>query len=117
MNNVIGDVRDLEHLQNVFTEVQPEIVFHFATRPIVRESCKETRYTYETNVMGTVNLLECVRQYWNLEKRQNEANELFKAKWKSKAEHNAPHEATFLKVDCSLLKKTFSWKPRCILEC
>lgn len=62
MNSVIGDVRDFEHLQNVFTEAQPEIVFHLAAQPIVRESYKAPRYTYETNVMGTVNVLECVRQ-------------------------------------------------------
>lgn len=269
MNSVMGDVRDFEHLQNVFTEVQPEIVFHLAAQPLVRESYKEPRYTYETNVMGTVNLLECVRQcgsvksvlnvttdkvylnrertegyreeeqldgfdpysnskscselvthcyknsffadgkvaistaragnvigggdfaqdriipdcvramqegkvievrnphsfrpyqhvleplavylmiaakqyedacyagyynvgpddcdciatgeladlfckYWNLENGKNnkvEANELLKVKWESKAECNAYHEANFLKLDCSLLKKTFGWKP------
>ena len=63
IKSVIGDVRDLEHLKNVFAEVQPEIVFHLAAQPIVRESYREPRYTYETNVMGTVNVLECVRQY------------------------------------------------------
>ena len=62
IKSVIGDVRDFENLQNVFAEVQPEIVFHLAAQPIVRESYKEPRYTYETNVMGTVNLLECVRR-------------------------------------------------------
>ena len=290
IKGVIGDVRDFEHLQNVFSEVQPEIVFHLAAQPIVRESYREPRYTYETNVMGTVNLLECVRQcdsvksvlnvttdkvylniervegykedepldgfdpysnskscselvthcyknsffatndglqnqtgikgnniarqvaistaragnvigggdfaqdriipdcvramqegkvievrnphsvrpyqhvleplavylmivakqyedagyasyynvgpddcdcittgelanlfckYWNLEKNHNnpvEANELFKAKWESKAERNAPHEANFLKLDCTLLKKTFGWQPRWHIE-
>lgn len=286
MNSVIGDVRDFEHLQNVFSETQPELVFHLAAQPIVRESYKEPRYTYETNVMGTVNVLECVRlcssvksvlnvttdkvylnreraegykeeesldgfdpysnskscselvthcyknsfftanaglknqvantgnsnarqvaistaragnvigggdfaqdriipdcvramqegkvievrnphsirpyqhvleplavylmiaakqyedvcyagyynvgpddcdsittgeladlfcKYWNLKKdpiNHFEANEPFRAKWKCKAEQNAPHEANFLKLDCSLLKKTFGWKPR-----
>ena len=290
MNSVIGDVRDFEHLKNVFAEVQPEIVFHLAAQPIVRESYKEPRYTYETNVMGTVNVLECVRQcssvksvlnvttdkvylnreraegyreeepldgfdpysnskscselvthcykncffatnvnlqkqtanaggsvkrqvaistaragnvigggdfaqdriipdcvralqnrkvievrnphsirpyqhvlepltvylmiaakqyedscysgyynvgpddcdcittgeladlfckYWNLKKNQNnqvEANEPYKAKWESKAERNAPHEANFLKLDCRLLKKTFGWQPRWHIE-
>ena len=61
MNSVIGDVRDLEHLKQVFEEVQPEIVFHLAAQPIVRESYKNPVYTYETNVMGTVNVLECIR--------------------------------------------------------
>lgn len=61
ITHVIGDVRDLEHLKTVFAEVQPEIVFHLAAQPIVRESYKDPVYTYETNVMGTVNLFECVR--------------------------------------------------------
>lgn len=290
MNSVIGDVRDFEHMQNVFTEAQPEIVFHLAAQPIVRDSYKEPRYTYETNVMGTVNVLECIRhcqtvksflnvttdkvylnrereegyreeepldgfdpysnskscselvthcykncfftanaglqnqtantgnniakqvaistaragnvigggdfaqdriipdcvravqegkiievrnphsirpyqhvleplavylmiaekqyedacyagyynvgpddydcimtgeladlfcKFWNLEMNQNnqvEANELFKAKWDSKVEPKAPHEANFLKLDCSFLKKTFGWQPRWHIE-
>lgn len=58
----IGDIRNLKHLQQVFDEVQPEIVFHMAAQPIVRESYANPVYTYETNVMGTVNLLECVRR-------------------------------------------------------
>lgn len=57
----VGDIRDLEHLQNFFKEVKPEIVIHMAAQPIVRESYKNPVYTYETNVMGTVNVLECVR--------------------------------------------------------
>ena len=61
MNSVIGDVRDFEHLKAVFAQAQPEIVLHLAAQPIVRDSYKAPRYTYETNVMGTVNLLECVR--------------------------------------------------------
>ena len=61
MNSVIGDIRDLELLQKVFKEVQPEIVIHMAAQPIVRESYKNPVYTYDVNVMGTVNVLECVR--------------------------------------------------------
>ena len=56
-----GDVRDLEHLKKVFSEVQPEIVIHMAAQPLVRESYKNPVYTYDVNVMGTVNVLECVR--------------------------------------------------------
>ena len=63
IESVISDVRDFEHLQHVFAEAQPEIVFHLAAQPIVREGYKDPRYTYETNVMGTVNVLECVRNY------------------------------------------------------
>ena len=58
---MVGDIRDLEHLSRVFEETRPEIVFHLAAQPIVRESYQEPVYTYETNVMGTVNVLECVR--------------------------------------------------------
>lgn len=61
IRNEIGDIRDFEHLKRVFDEFQPEIVFHLAAQPIVRDSYKNPVYTYETNVMGTVNVLECVR--------------------------------------------------------
>lgn len=61
MNSIIGDIRDLKHLKQVFDEVQPEIVIHMAAQPIVRDSYKDPVYTYDVNVMGTVNVLECVR--------------------------------------------------------
>lgn len=61
MNSVIGDIRDLRHLKEVFDACKPEIVIHMAAQPIVRDSYKDPVYTYETNVMGTVNILECVR--------------------------------------------------------
>jgi len=62
MHSVIDDIRDLEKLKAAFAETQPEIVFHLAAQPIVRESYKNPVNTYETNVMGTVNVLEAVRQ-------------------------------------------------------
>ena len=58
---IMGDVRDYSSLKAAFEAAQPEIVFHLAAQPIVRESYRSPAYTYETNVMGTVNLLECVR--------------------------------------------------------
>ena len=61
MNPVIGDIRDLDRLKKVFQETQPEIVIHLAAQPIVRNSYQDPVYTYETNVMGTVNVLEAVR--------------------------------------------------------
>ena len=61
MRSVTGDVRDVALLKSVFDETQPEIVFHLAAQPIVRESYRSPRTTYEINVMGTVNVLECVR--------------------------------------------------------
>ena len=59
--HVKGDVRDLAHLKRVFEEHQPEIVIHMAAQPIVRVSYQDPVGTYDTNVMGTVNVLECVR--------------------------------------------------------
>ncbi len=61
IRSVIGDIRDLAHLKTVFDKARPEVVLHLAAQPIVRDSYKEPVYTYETNVMGTVNVLECVR--------------------------------------------------------
>jgi len=61
MHSVTGDIRDLDHLKKVFAEIQPEFVLHMAAQPLVRTSYKEPVYTYETNVMGTVNVMECVR--------------------------------------------------------
>ena len=61
VRSVIGDVRDMAALKAAFDEAQPEIVLHLAAQPIVRESYRNPAYTYETNVMGTVHLLECVR--------------------------------------------------------
>lgn len=61
MDSRIGDIRDLETLRQTIGETKPEIVLHLAAQPIVRESYINPRETYETNVMGTVNLLECIR--------------------------------------------------------
>lgn len=61
MNSMIGDVRDYPAMRAAFEQTQPEIVLHLAAQPIVRDSYKDPLYTYETNVMGTVHLLECVR--------------------------------------------------------
>lgn len=61
MKIIIGDIRDLDKLHRVFTEYRPEIVIHLAAQPIVRESYNNPVYTYDVNVMGTVNVLECIR--------------------------------------------------------
>ncbi len=61
MHSVIGDVRDFKRLQKEFDHAKPEVVFHLAAQPLVRQSYIMPRETYETNVMGTVNVLECVR--------------------------------------------------------
>ncbi|MFT3982372.1 MAG: CDP-glucose 4,6-dehydratase [Lachnospiraceae bacterium] len=56
-----GDIRDRESLRRIFEKEQPEIVIHMAAQPLVRESYANPADTYETNVMGTVNLLDCIR--------------------------------------------------------
>ncbi len=61
MISVIGDVRNYKAMKEAFDTVRPEIVLHLAAQPIVRDSYKMPVYTYETNVMGTVNILECIR--------------------------------------------------------
>ena len=61
ITSIIGDIRDYQSLKAAFDAAQPEIVLHLAAQPIVRDSYKDPVYTYETNVMGTVNILECVR--------------------------------------------------------
>lgn len=61
INSFIGDVRCFDSLKKTFDEAEPEIVFHLAAQPIVLESYRNPKYTYETNVLGTVNILECIR--------------------------------------------------------
>lgn len=61
ITSIIGDIRDINSLEEAITKAQPEIVFHLAAQPIVRDSYKKPVYTFETNVMGTVNVLECIR--------------------------------------------------------
>ena len=57
----IDDIRDCNRLVQIFNEVKPEIVIHMAAQPLVRESYENPVYTYEVNVLGTVNVLECAR--------------------------------------------------------
>lgn len=57
----IIDIRDLESMKKIFDEVKPEIVIHMAAQPLVIESYKNPVYTYDVNVMGTVNVCECIR--------------------------------------------------------
>lgn len=61
MKSIIGDIRNLETLQQAMQEAKPEIVLHLAAQPLVRHSYQHPVETYSTNVMGTVNVLEAVR--------------------------------------------------------
>lgn len=62
LTTVYGDVRDLDKMMKLVNDFQPEIIIHMAAQPIVRESYRDPVSTYSINVMGTVNILECVRQ-------------------------------------------------------
>lgn len=61
MTDIRGDIRDLEAMKKAFDAAEPEIVIHMAAQPIVRESYRDPVGTYASNVMGTVNILECIR--------------------------------------------------------
>ena len=62
MQSIIGDIRDLSSLENALREAKPDIVIHMAAQPLVRESYKDPVTTFETNIMGTVNLLDVLRR-------------------------------------------------------
>lgn len=61
VTHIVGDVRDLNALKTAMMQAKPDVVIHMAAQPIVRESYANPVYTYETNVMGTVNVMEAVR--------------------------------------------------------
>lgn len=62
LNDQRGDLRDLGALLELIAETQPEIVLHLAAQPLVREGYRDPLGTYSSNVMGTLNLLEAIRQ-------------------------------------------------------
>ena len=61
VDSVFADIRDFERLSEAFKKSGPDVVFHMAAQPLVMDSYKNPHLTYDTNVMGTVNMLECVR--------------------------------------------------------
>ena len=61
VRSVIGDIRDLDALRRCFDEAKPQIVLHLAAQPIVKEGYRDPIGTYFTNVLGTANVLECIR--------------------------------------------------------
>ncbi|MBU3170209.1 CDP-glucose 4,6-dehydratase [Clostridium estertheticum] len=61
MTSIVADVRNKERLFNVIKTYKPEIIFHLAAQPLVRKSYANPVETFETNIMGTVNLLEAIR--------------------------------------------------------
>ena len=62
VHSFTGDIRDFDTLYSSFISAKPEIVIHMAAQPLVLDSYENPMYTYDVNVMGTVNILECVRQ-------------------------------------------------------
>jgi CDP-glucose 4,6-dehydratase len=62
MHSVIGDIRELPAFRDTLERERPEVVFHLAAQPLVRQSYRDPIETYSTNVMGTVNVLEAARQ-------------------------------------------------------
>lgn len=63
VNSEIGDIRDFDHLSKFYSTISPNYVIHMAAQPLVRKSYENPRETYETNVMGTVNIIECIKLY------------------------------------------------------
>ena len=61
IHHIIGDIKDIVKLKKTFQDFKPEIVFHLAAQPLVRKSYKEPKDTFDTNVIGTVNILECIK--------------------------------------------------------
>lgn len=60
--DIRGDIRDKEHLERVFEQYKPDFIFHLAAQPLVRLSYDQPVETYEVNVMGTINVMECIRK-------------------------------------------------------
>jgi CDP-glucose 4,6-dehydratase len=62
VQSIIADINDADKLNKTLNEIQPDFIFHLSAQALVRESYKDPVYTYQTNVMGTLNLFEAVRK-------------------------------------------------------
>lgn len=67
VKSYIQDIRDLEKIKAIVNEINPDIIFHLAAQPLVIDSYNRPVYTFETNVIGTINLMESMRELSNLE--------------------------------------------------
>lgn len=67
VNSHICDIRKVENIENIIKEINPDIIFHLAAQPLVIESYNNPLYTFETNIIGTINILEAIRKLNNLE--------------------------------------------------
>ena len=66
IKNYFGDVRDERNLKNAIIKFKPDIIFHLAAQPLVKDSYKDPKFTLVTNIMGTMNILEIARESKNL---------------------------------------------------
>lgn len=109
-------VRPYQHV------LEPLAVYLMIAAKQYEDTCYAGYYNVgpdDCDCVTTGELADLFCKFWNLDKNQNhqvEVKEPFKAKWVSRAEQNAPHEANFLKLDCSLLKRTFGWQPHWYIE-
>ena len=62
ITDIRGDIRDFDHLERIFCTYSPDFVFHLAAQPLVRESYKDPKETFDVNIGGTVNVLENSRR-------------------------------------------------------
>jgi len=62
LKNYYGDVRDKKNLNNKIKKFKPDIIFHLAAQPLVKESYKNPKFTFSTNILGTLNILEIIRE-------------------------------------------------------
>lgn len=62
ITQIIWDINDLTHIEEVCDTYKPELIFHLAAQPLVRESYENPVYTFQTNAIGTVNVLEVIRK-------------------------------------------------------
>ena len=61
INHIKGDICNYRQLREAFEKIKPDIVFHLAAQPIVKKSFEDPKLTFDTNVGGTVNVLECIK--------------------------------------------------------
>lgn len=67
VDSYIADIRKLQNIENIIKQINPDYLFHLAAQPLVIESYNNPLYTFETNIIGTVNILEVIRKLNNLE--------------------------------------------------
>ena len=67
INHIIGDIRNIDELEETFTRAAPDIVFHLAAQPIVRYSYEDPKTTFDTNIGGMINIMEMIKKSGSVE--------------------------------------------------